>query len=131
MITGYPAAKNDLPAESKVLFEFTEDHKDFKKFTRGYLPKKTPHVIPKGVLPAPSFKFNKPLTTACSRSSHGQRHCSNHMSQITRQSFAVSQVATKITVKSEIRPKRISRVFIPSTTSLVLCSWLLIRSLLS
>ena len=40
-ITGYHAAKNDLPAESKVLFEFTVDHKDFKEFTRGYLPENT------------------------------------------------------------------------------------------
>ena len=38
VITGYPAAKNNLPAESKVLFEFMVDHKDFKQFTRGYLP---------------------------------------------------------------------------------------------
>ena len=27
VITGYPAAKNELPAESKVLFEFTVAHK--------------------------------------------------------------------------------------------------------
>ena len=62
-ITGCPAAKNDLPAESKVLFEFTVDHKDFKEFTRGYC-QKTPHVIPKGALPAPSFSGCRPSTTA-------------------------------------------------------------------